>query len=227
MPDAFTIEFDFRGQRFSDAEAGLRAFYATLNADWEARPRRCRARWKAFLDQVVEAIAQRNSGGWPGGTTATSLSKRSGALVNAILGSVTVNGTTFEDIARLDRRARHSVRAHPGDRRHHQRQERQVPLHPAAGGARRQRPADQVEPARLAEHVLRQVQGRQPLIFQKRGTTIMPLYVLKTSVTIPPRLNMRTTLEAGMPYFVDRAMDAMVREVRRAEMTRECDIASA
>ena len=34
----------------------------------------------------------------PGGTSATSLSKRSGALVAAIAGSVQVKGTTFEDI---------------------------------------------------------------------------------------------------------------------------------
>ena len=41
----------------------------------------------------------------------------------------------------------------------------------------------------------------------------MPLYVLKTQVTIPPRLGMRKTLEAGVPYFVERAMDAIVKEV--------------
>jgi hypothetical protein len=51
------------------------------------------------------------------------------------------------------------------------------------------------------------------VIFQKRGATIVPLYVLKTQVTIPPRLNMRTSLDAGLPYFVDRAMDAIVRSV--------------
>ena len=51
------------------------------------------------------------------------------------------------------------------------------------------------------------------IIFQKRGTSIVPLYVLKTQVTIPPRLGMRKTLEAGVPYFVERAMDAMVKEV--------------
>ena len=74
MPDAFTIEFDFRGQRFSDAEAGLRAFYETLNADWENSAQALSREMKSFLDQVVQAIAQRNGQSWPGGTTDSSLS---------------------------------------------------------------------------------------------------------------------------------------------------------
>ena len=55
------------------------------------------------------------------------------------------------------------------------------------------------------------------IIFQKRGSQIMPLYVLKTSVTIKPRLGMKKTLDAGLPYFVDRAMDAMVRDIAAAK----------
>ena len=51
------------------------------------------------------------------------------------------------------------------------------------------------------------------IIFMKLGTTIRPLYVLKPEVTIRPRLGMSKTLEAGLPYFVDRALDQMVKAV--------------
>lgn len=54
------------------------------------------------------------------------------------------------------------------------------------------------------------------LIFQRRGTSVIPLYVLKTSVVIPPRLGMKKTLDAGLPYFVERAMDRMVAAINGA-----------
>jgi hypothetical protein len=53
------------------------------------------------------------------------------------------------------------------------------------------------------------------LIFQRRGTQIVPLYVLKSSVYIPPRLGLKKTLDAGIPYFVERAMDQMVRNLQQ------------
>ena len=53
------------------------------------------------------------------------------------------------------------------------------------------------------------------IIFQREGAKIVPLYVLKSSVTIPPRLGMRKTLDAGIPYFVEWAMDALVRELMK------------
>ena len=53
------------------------------------------------------------------------------------------------------------------------------------------------------------------IIFQRDGAKVIPLYVLKSSVTIPPRLGMRKTLDAGIPYFVERAMDALVRELMK------------
>jgi hypothetical protein len=52
------------------------------------------------------------------------------------------------------------------------------------------------------------------IIFQKQGGRVVPLYLLRTSVKIPPRLGLRDTLEAGLPFFVDKALDAMLREVR-------------
>ncbi len=53
---------------------------------------------KVFLDSVAQALASRHGGGWPGGTGADTLSKRSGTLINSIIASVRVYGDTFATI---------------------------------------------------------------------------------------------------------------------------------
>jgi hypothetical protein len=52
------------------------------------------------------------------------------------------------------------------------------------------------------------------IIFQRRGADIVPLYVLKKEVKIPKRLGLGDTLRAGLPYFVDKSMAAMVKAIR-------------
>ena len=213
MATAFEITFEFRNQRFGDAATGLRAFYDILQQDWDGSAKALSKELREFLSQVVEAIVTRNSNSWPSGTTATSLSKRSGNLVAAIAGSVRVNGSTFNDI-------QGSIGA-PG-----------VPYAKIqeTGGVIRPKNAKFLTiplPAALNANgtpimksardwpntFCAKTKAGNLVIFQKRGATIVPLYVLKTQVTIPPRLNMRTSLDAGLPYFVDKAMDAIVRSV--------------
>jgi hypothetical protein len=51
------------------------------------------------------------------------------------------------------------------------------------------------------------------LIFQRVGKKITPLYVLRKSVKLPPRLGMRATIDKAIPFFVDRSMNAMAKEL--------------
>lgn len=52
------------------------------------------------------------------------------------------------------------------------------------------------------------------LIFQRRVDGIVPLYVLKTQVTLPPRLKLGQTLDrVGLRYFERRAFEAISREL--------------
>ena len=53
------------------------------------------------------------------------------------------------------------------------------------------------------------------LIFQKRGTEIVPLYLLKREVQLPPRLKAQETLNAGLNFFVDEAMGAAVKAITK------------
>jgi hypothetical protein len=215
MADAFEISFEFRGQRFNDAARGLEEFYRVLSRDWADAVQTLSREMKEFLHQVVEAIAARNGGVWPGGTTETSLSKRSGALIAAIQGSVRVDGSTFATLtgqigapgipyARIQELGG-TITAKNG-------KFLCIPL-PAALDSNGL--PLQSSPRDWPNTFCAKSKAGNLLIFQRRGTSVVPLYVLKTSVTIPPRLNMGATLRAGIPYFVERAMDQMVKDAMK------------
>jgi hypothetical protein len=216
MADAFEISFEFRNQRWNDAAKGLEAFYDILKRDWDSAAQALSREMKEFLHQVVEAIVARNKGGWPGGTTGTSLSMRSGRLVAAILGSVRVTGQTFAAIegqigapgvpyARIQETGG-TISAKSG-------RFLAIPLPAALDG---HGVPLQSSPRDWPNTFCAQSKAGNLLIFQRRGTTVIPLYVLKTQVAIPPRLNMGATLRAGIPYFVERAMDELVKKAMGA-----------
>jgi len=211
MNRQFTLEFEFRGQRYKDAAKGLQAFAAAVSKDWDGSVKVLSRELKSFLDSVAEALYRRHSKPWPGGTSEQTLSSRTGAMINSIKRSVQIKGTTFGDLTG------HISVAYPGPVhefgatfRPKKAQYLTVPL-PAALDSRgvpikkRARDWDNTFVARTKAGNL--------IIFQRRGSQVIPLYVLKSSVRIKPRLGMRKTLEAGIPYFVDRVMDQMVRDI--------------
>ncbi len=51
------------------------------------------------------------------------------------------------------------------------------------------------------------------LIFQRRGAQIVPLYLLKRSVTLPPRLKAEETLMAGEDFFVESLITEMSKVI--------------
>jgi hypothetical protein len=215
MAAPFEITFSFRNQRFTDASAGLKAFATQLRRDWDGSAQVLSKEMKDFMDGVAQALAQRHGEGWPGGTGAMSLSKRSGNLVNAIVGSVQVSGTTFTTIE--------GQIGAPG-----------VPYAKIqeTGGTIKATTAKFLAiplPAALSSNGLPLRTGPRSwdhtfvarskagnlIIFRKLGSVLTPLYVLKDQVTIPPRLGMKATLEAGLPYFVDRVVSEVMNAMRK------------
>jgi hypothetical protein len=212
----YHVEFEFRDQRFKDAEKGLRAFSDVLLQDWDGSAKVLSAELKSFLDSVADALRTRHSGGWPGGTTATTLSRRSGNLTDAIVRSVEVMGTTMSTIeghigapgipyAKIQEEGG-TITAKGG-------KFLCIPLPAALDG---QGLPLKSSPRDWPNTFFAKSRAGNLIIFQRVGTNITPLYVLKTSVTIPPRLGMRATLDTGLPYFVSRAMDELVKAVREA-----------
>jgi hypothetical protein len=207
------FSFEFRNKRFKDAESGFRAFAQAIKQNWEGSAKVLSAELREFLDGVADALAQRHGGAWPGGTTTNTLSRRSGAMVQSIVESVQVNGRAFDKItgqiggSMIAAMQEFGATITPKTAKY-----LTVPL-PAAldsKGLPRKKSAREWDNTFVARS-----KAGNLIIFQRDGAKIVPLFVLKTSVTIPPRLGMRKTLDTGIPYFVERAMDALVRELMK------------
>jgi len=212
MPGPLTIEFQFRDKKFTDAAAGLKAFSDTLKKDWDGSAKVLSRELKDFLDSVALALVKRHSGAWPGGTTVDTLSKRSGTLTNSIVSSVRIAGDTFSTIQGMigSDTPYAAIQEFGGTIKAKNVTYLTIPLRAALDG--NGVPLKSKARDWPNTFVARSKAGNL-IIFQKRGTSIVPLYVLKTSVTIPPRLGMKKTLDAGLPYFVGRAMDELVKAI--------------
>jgi hypothetical protein len=211
MSSPLEIYFEFRNQRFQDAAKGLQVFHKALKADWDGSAKLLSVELRTFLDSVAQALASRHSGGYPGGTTPQTLSKRSGSLIETIIGSVTVSGSTFATIqGTIGGSMIAAVQEFGATITPKTAQFLTVPL-PAAldsNGVPLKKSARDWQNTFVAK-----TKKGNLVIFRKDGAQIVPLYVLKTSVTIPARLGMQATLTAGLPYFVDRSMDNIVKAV--------------
>jgi hypothetical protein len=207
------MEFEFRGQRYQDAQKGLEAFGLHMGQAMEGQAQTLTRELKDFLDQVAQALDGRHSGPWPSGTTAQTLSKRSGALMSAITGSVRTTGDTLNTVRGeigTPGIPYGAIQEYGGKIVPKTAKYLAIPL-PAAlnanGTPMRKGPRE------WPNTFCAMSRNGNLIIFQRRGTNVVPLYVLKTSVIIPPRLGMRKTLDVGIPYFVERAMDAMVKDI--------------
>lgn len=212
---ALTLEFEFRNRRYQDAEVGLRAFADVLSQDISRGAPVLSKELRNFLDTVAEALAQRHSAPW-GGTVVSSspnLQKRSGAATQSIQESVEVTGNTLDTIrggiggVSYLKTHEYGATIRPKTAKY-----LTIPLPAAlnANGTPKKKSARDWD----RTFVLQSKAGNL-LIVQRNGRSLTPLYLLKTEVKIPPRLQMGKTLEAGLPYFVDRAMDAMVKELMK------------
>ncbi len=211
-----TLEFDFRGRRFTDAAKGLEVFAKQLGRNVELVPRELQKAMKDYLEQVRRALIQRHSRKFsnPTNVPATgekNLLRRSGSIagirvlvgkqkdINQLTGSLVI---PFP-ISIHERGA--TIRAKKA-------QFLTIPL-PAALDARG---LPRRASARAWDNtfVKRSKRGNL-LIFQKRGVELVPLYLLKREVTLPPRLEAEKTLIAGAEFFVDQAVDRVFRILQK------------
>lgn len=202
------LQLKFGKGSFKDAQEGINDAINLIRATWEGEVRQVSQALKDYLTVVAAELAKQHGGSWPGGTTANSLSMRTGASVNSITRSVKVTGTTWENLSgQIGGRATLAIHESGGTIRARGKM-LTIPL-PAALSSRGTSPPF----ARQWKNtfVARTKKGNL-LIFQKRGGDIVPLYVLKTSVRIPARLGMQKKLTEKIPYFLSRAADLVVRD---------------
>lgn len=211
VKDALTLEFEWRGRRFYDASQGLNALAQHLGRKFDQVPQIISKELRGWLEDVSEALEKRHSGAWPGGTGQKTLSRRSGWMIDEIKDSVTVKGHTIPTIeGRISVPYERKIHEHGGVIRAKRAKYLTIPL-PAALDSRG---IPLKKSARDWENtfVLRSKAGNL-LIVQRRGTQIVPLYVLKSEVYIPPRLGMGDTLRAGGTMLADRITDAILKQL--------------
>ena len=169
-----------------------------------------------FLRAISDQMRSRHSGAWPGGTGAKSLSRRTGALLRTIEKSVKVTGKftgTGEVRGQIGSPLIYaSTQEFGATIRPKRAQYLTVPL-PAALNANgmMKLPKARDYPRTF---VARSRRGNL-IIFQKKGRgKIIPLFVLKRQVRIPPRLNLGVAVEAGSRALGPRIVNEVVKEFR-------------
>ena len=207
----YTVRVEYRGRRYWNARKALEETAKRLNKNWDGTVKVVSRELRQYLEEVAAEMRKRHGKRWPGGTTPKTLSKRSGKLIESIGRSIQVKGNTFRslqgyisvDFPGIVHEFGATIK--PKNVKY-----LTVPL-PAAltkKGTPKRKSARQWKNTFVAK-----TEAGNLIIFQRRGSQVIPLYLLKSSVTIPPRLGLRETVQSGVPRFLSRAMDAMLREI--------------
>jgi hypothetical protein len=203
------FQVKFGSRIYDNPEAGLDAFVNELKRTWAGEAAVISVALKGYLNKVAEAVAERNSGAE---TTSTSLAKRTGQSMQSVLRSVKISGATWDKLSgSVGGSEQLAIHEFGGIMRARKGKYLTIPL-PAA----KARTGNAPPFARQWRNTfVAMSKNGNLLIFQRRASGIVPLYVLKPSVRIRPRLGMRAELEKQAPYFLAQAADLVVRDVER------------
>lgn len=220
MTSAFRLSAEFGGKRYERASAGAAAYASALGVSFDDLRPMLRRGLRDYLDTVAEAMAQRHSQPWapdvvlPAGERTGRLARRSGRAIREMRRSVEVTdaggsvrgtiGGPFYLVTHEEGRTIRTKRARP--------KYLTIPLPPAldARGVPLKRRARDWRDT----FVYKSRRGNL-LIAQRRGRTLVNLYVLKRSVRIPQRLGLGKTIELTTPVFLDKTFQGIVREINR------------
>lgn len=159
----------------------------------------------AYADEVRGTLRDKHSGAWPGGTSEGSLSVRSGGFQRALSQRANLYHIPGGYEARFSIPGYMGIHERGGVIRPRRARYLTIPL-PAAldtrGVALRARARD------WPNTFVAKSRAGNLIIFQKRGRRdVVPLYVLKKSVRIPPRLGLTRTLMMHRPRMLEDLRD--------------------
>jgi len=149
-----------------------------------------------FLDRVGNTMRKSHGRAWPGGTGVNSLSRRSGRGLSSLTnGKVVREARSIAAIIRLPRYLAHQEFGYLSTAKG---RFLTIPLPAAlnADGTPKKRSARQW----LNTFVVKGTKG-QLTICTRRGRATIPLYALKPSVRIAPRLGLRRAMKTEMKMF--------------------------
>lgn len=212
------LEIEMRvGKRtFDSIEAGFSFLETAIKTAPEGATVPVNHAARDALQRVARLVAQSHGKAWNGSMVngGDTLQKRSGSSIERMRRSVRVGGNLKSSVWGHIKTGFWAIHETGGTIRATRSQYLTIPL-PAAMDPRgvplRKRASDWNN-----TFVARSRRGNL-IIFQKRGRqNIAPLYLLKKSVYIPPRLKFEETLNRdGVPYFEQKSMDALEREILR------------
>ena len=212
-----TFEVRIDGEVFANIEAGLASIARDLDrAMNRAAPRVSRALLES-LQLVARELERLHGNPWDGSVAHSNptLFRRSGGGLRSIRDSIRVaKAARLEAIEGQIGTGNMTVHETGGSIRPRRSRFLTIPL-PAAMNSRgqplRQRARDWDN-----TFVQRSRRGNL-LIFQRNGPNITPLYLLKPSVRIRPRLGLEdSVIKNGLPWFERRAFEEIARELDRA-----------
>lgn len=209
------IQVFIDGKRFKSLKSGLTTVSKRLNRALDKSGVPVSKELRLALNNVAAQMERQHGTAWrPGGSPARKLLRRSGAGLRGILSSVRVTGSRNLATVTGQIGAPFPMSVHEKGATIRAKRSKflTIPLPAALDGRgiplrRRARDWDNT-------FVQRSRRGNL-LIFQKRGENIVPLYVLKRSVKLRPRLALGKTLTKELGFFRGRLIDALERELNK------------
>lgn len=208
---------DWRGKRYRDVARGLQVVAKDVDQSFSELNPLVRTILSDYMKSVVIAVRARMDAPYPGGTSPAgqfpgSLSTRSGRLLSQmtparinIVGSLDNSldvSFTLPGIAAVHERGA-TIRPKRA-------KFLTVPLPGALnanGTPKKPRARDWAN-----TFILQSKKGNLLIMQKQAGGDLLPLYVLKKSVTIPRRLGFAETFEAGLDFLADKIAQEIVRE---------------
>jgi hypothetical protein len=200
----------FGGRTFTDVGEALHAFAKAMEEGIQESAKPISEALVGYLNLVAHDVVSKNSSPWRPGISGDTLYRRTGKSMQSILRSVRVNGTSWPQFQGFIGGQKTLLIHEFGGIIKAKGKLLAIPL-PAAldsrGVPKKRNPRD------WKNTFVRKTKAGNLVVFQRQGARAVPLYVLKSSVRIKPRLGLLKTLEQHAPYFMGKTADILVRTV--------------
>lgn len=207
------IDIRYDGRDYATFDAAVSDIMAVLEQAPDRAAQRVSGELKKALQRVAEELAKTHSAPWNGRLVNPSdkLQKRSGGGLKSILDSIRVSGGTFDNLEASISTGTMTIHETGGVISARSGKYLTIPLPEACDsrGVPLKRSAREWQNTFVARS-----RAGNLIIFQRRGAQVVPLYVLKPSVKIRPRLGMAAAFMREVPYFQERLIDLIAQELK-------------